>query len=128
MESKLHPPILTLTAIMATTRLSQNKTAYLLDIPTSRLRSWLSGRSRTVAVDGVEKIAALHAAFEDADIFLGSEYAGWDDVIYRADAAMFLGIGAYALDWKMEAAKIKYLDFGALGLWLWQEDLRRWKK
>jgi transcriptional regulator with XRE-family HTH domain len=128
MVSSLHPPVLTLAAIMSATGLSQNKTANLLEIPASRLRAWLSGRSRTVAADGVDKIAGLHAAFEDADVFLLSQQAGWADVICRADAAMYLGIGAYALDWKMEAAKIPYLDFGALGQWLWQEDLRRWKK
>src|SRR5690348_6569205 len=111
---------------MNITGLSRNKVATMLDVPTSRIRAWMMGRVPTA--EGVGRILTFSDAYDDACDELELHHLSWDQVIFRGDAAMLLGIGTYALDWKMEAAKLPYIDLGMLGLWLRRAELAQWQR
>lgn len=100
------------------TGVSRNFVANCLRIQADRVKAWETGLFTTVSSGTATKVLRLHEDYVAASSALASKRLGWPELISRREAAMILGIGAYALDQRLRNRYYKYIDFDTLGLWL----------
>jgi hypothetical protein len=113
-----------LNEIKMITGLSRNHLAEIFEVQPAQVAHWEVDPS-TIPVG---LLAELVQDFEEATQFLDREQLTWDQVVSYRRATMRLGVSNYMLSIMLARRDIEPLDFGCLGLWITEQELKACQK
>lgn len=110
----------TLNEIKTVTGISRNQLAEIFEVQPAQVAHWEVDPS-TIPVG---PLASLVEDFEEATEWLDHNFLTWDDVLSYRTASMRLGVSQYMLSIMLARRNIEPTDFGCLGLWITQQELK----